>query len=113
LASQVNLSLIGNDGPVTILCQVFQDGSALSLSGVTVTIYLKQSQTSPDVSITSTAFTTSNGLTITNSSLGELNWVIPAESVQQGESLWYHAVAENSSSEVFTWAYGTVSCQQV
>lgn len=112
MATQQNLSLYSNDGPVTINCAVLQDGAALSLSGITLTIYLKATSTTPDEQ--GIAYTTSNGLTITNSSGGLLNWVIPAGIIPPGSSLWYHATATvTSGGEVFTWAYGTVACQAV
>lgn len=112
MATQQNLSLYSNDGPVTINCAVLQDGAALSLSGITLTIYLKASQTTPDEQ--GIPYTTSNGLTITNSSDCLHNWVIPAGIIGGGQSMWYHATATvTSGAEVFTWAYGTVACRSV
>lgn len=66
------------------------DGSPLNLAGVTVTIYLKASQVTPDT--LGVMFTLGSGFTITSAADGQLTWTIPAADVPLTAApgaLWY------------------------
>jgi hypothetical protein len=84
-------------------------GSPLSLAGLTLAVYLKASDFTPDA--LATVFTTSSGLVITSLTGGQFTWAIPrADGLISGPgSLWYRVDLTDSSSHVETAMFGALN----
>lgn len=66
------------------------NGAPLNLAGLTPTAYLKATSVTPDTM--AAVFSTGTGLTVVNSSAGQVSWLIPAADVPltlAPGSLWY------------------------
>lgn len=82
----------------------------LNLATVTsVTAYLKQDATEADA--TGKTYTTSNGLTITNSSQGLITWLVPRADV--GLNRWYRFDVLDVANHISTAVYGRLIIQDV
>lgn len=84
-------------------------GSALNLAGVTVTIYLKATQVTPDT--LGVVFTAGQGFTITDTAGGLLTWTIPAADVPLSAapgSLWYRVDVTAGAADPQPAMYGAL-----
>lgn len=91
--------IAGNDLSFSFTLTTGSPAVPLNLSGLTLTVYLKASATTPDA--LAVTFTTSSGLTITNAADGQFTWAIPhADSppVSAPGSLWYRVDLTGSGS---------------
>jgi hypothetical protein len=80
-----NFTLTGSAGP-------------LDLAGITLTVYLKATSVTPDS--LATVYTTSSGLTVTNTAGGQFTWAIPAADVPASAApgaLWYRVDVDASN----------------
>lgn len=81
----------------------------LNLTGYAVTLYLKESATTPDV--LATVYTASSGLTITNAPMGQLTWAAPAADVviDAPGALWYRVDVAGPGSDPQPALYGALN----
>ncbi len=107
MSQRLDLSgIAGND--LNFSFTLTAGGSPLSLAGLTLTVWLKPSPVSPDV--TGKSYTTSSGLTVTSVSGGAFSWAVPHAdiTVSAPGSLWYR-VDLTASGETETAVFGALS----
>lgn len=102
---------VEQNNDVLFTLHVTLNGSPFSLTGYTPTIYLKATETTADGS--ATTFTTSNGLTVTNASLGYLTWAVPHSATATPGNQWWRLDVVDGSGNRTTLMMGNFTVQAV
>lgn len=99
--------IAGND--LVFAFSLTAGGSALSLAGLTLAVYLKASAGTPDA--LATVFTTGSGLVVTSLTGGQFTWTVPRAdgSIAAPGSLWYRVDLTDTSGHVETAMYGALA----
>ncbi len=107
MSERLDLSGIGGND-LSFSFALTAAGSPVNLTGLTLTVVLKPTAASPDV--TGTTYTTSSGLTVTSAAGGAFTWAVPHADVKVSPpgSLWYR-VDLTSAGETETALYGALS----
>lgn len=84
-------------------------GIPLNLTGYSVSLYLKESATTPDV--LGTVYAQGTGLTVTSASQGQFTWDAPASDVviDAPGALWYRVDVTGSGSPAQPALYGALN----
>jgi hypothetical protein len=80
-------------------------GAPLNLTGYTITVYMKASQTTPD------SDATTYSPSPTNAAAGQFTWTLPHADNTTVGMFWYRVDVTNGSGDVATCIYGPLTIQ--
>jgi hypothetical protein len=105
MATAQNLvALQNNDSSFTL--NLTQSGEPLNLNGLTIQLYVKATETTPDSS--ATTYTVGSGVTVITSQAGIISWVLPHTAATTAGQKWWRVDVTDVNENVGTCIYGNL-----
>jgi hypothetical protein len=102
---------VEQNNDVTFALTLTYNGAPFNPTGYTLSLVLKASETSTDVS--GTTFTVGSGLTIINAALGQITWKLPHANTGTPGAQWWRLDAVDGSTNRTTLMMGNLAVQAV
>jgi hypothetical protein len=105
MATAQNLVALQNNDS-TFALTLTQSGEPLNLTGLTIHLYVKATEATPDAS--ATVYTVGSGITVTASLVGGISWVLPHTAATTAGQSWWRVDVTDVHGNVGTCIYGNL-----